>query len=234
MFPRSTPKSNRNRKSIGGTEDGLTGTQIGDLLAQCGVPDVDPAATKWRRLFHAFAAFQNERHFGNHLVVFINQAMNPVRFTTDRPQFNRWRDRLNVILAFSGMSVRNDGRVCRAKQASNLDEAIARAGRLQYLLESRGVHPDVLLHCKAEWLQENYFHAVFEATKSIAAKLRALTGHPGDGAALGAGGPRGPEPAPRYQRSQERQRQKRTVRLPEPADWYIWRRLKPARAQSQG
>jgi len=33
-------------------------------------------------------------------------------------------------------------------------------------------------------LQENYFHAVFEATKSIAAKIRSLTDHPGDGAPL--------------------------------------------------
>jgi uncharacterized protein (TIGR02391 family) len=171
-------------KALGDTEDGLTGPQIGYLLAQSNVPDVDPTNTKWKRLFNAFVAFQNERHFGNHVVVFINRAMDPVQFTADRSRFDRWRNRLNAILAFSGMSVGDHGRVRRVKPASNLDEAIGRANRLQDLLESRGVHADVLLHCKAEWLQENYFHAVFEATKSIAAKIRALTGHPGDGAAL--------------------------------------------------
>lgn len=171
-------------KALGDTGDGLTGSQIGHLLAQSNIPDVDPTATKWKRLFNAFAAFQNERKFGNHVVVFINRAMDPVQFTTDPSQFNRWRDRFNVILAFSGMSLGDDGKVRWVKPASNLNEAIARADRLQYLLENRGVHPDVLLYCKAEWLQENYFHAVFEATKSIAAKIRTLTGHSGDGAPL--------------------------------------------------
>ena len=110
--------------------------------------------------------------------------MDPVQFTNDPAKFNRWRDRLNVILAFSGLSVGNDGRVRWVKPSSTLEEAIERANRLQQLLENRGVHPDVLTHCKAEWLKENYFHAVFEATKSIASKIRAITGLTGDGASL--------------------------------------------------
>jgi uncharacterized protein (TIGR02391 family) len=46
------------------------------------------------------------------------------------------------------------------------------------------VHHDVLRFCRAELLQENYFHAVFEATKSVAQKIRDLTGLAGDGADL--------------------------------------------------
>lgn len=181
-------------KALGDTEDGLTGAQIGDLLNQCRVPDVDPTATKWRRLFNAFVDFQNKRQFGNHVVVFINKAMAPVQFTGDPARFRRWRDRLNVVLAFSGMSVGDDGTVRWVEPASNLDEAMARANRLQYLLEGRAVHPDVLRFCRAELLQENYFHAVFEATKSIAAKIRTLTGHPGDGATLIQAAFGGPNP----------------------------------------
>ena len=49
---------------------------------------------------------------------------------------------------------------------------------------SRGVHRDVLTFCKAELLQENYFHAVFEAMKSIAAKVRQLSGLTADGSDL--------------------------------------------------
>jgi uncharacterized protein (TIGR02391 family) len=45
----------------------------------------------------------------------------------------------------------------------------------------------VLRYCKAELLQENYFHAVFEATKSIAAKIRGLSGLASDGAELAQG-----------------------------------------------
>jgi uncharacterized protein (TIGR02391 family) len=41
-----------------------------------------------------------------------------------------------------------------------------------------------LRFCRAELLQENYFHAVLEAAKSVAEKIRNRTGLRGDGAAL--------------------------------------------------
>lgn len=42
----------------------------------------------------------------------------------------------------------------------------------------------MLAFCRAELLQKNYFHAVFEATKSVADKSRQHTGLAGDGAEL--------------------------------------------------
>ena len=171
-------------KSLGDTSDGLTGSEIAALLVASKIRDTDPGATKWRRLYNALAAFQNERQFGNHVVVFINAAMDPVRFTAEPQKFRRWRDRVNPILSFSGLSVSESGKVIWVKPASSLDEAIARANRLSNLLESRGVHEDVLKFCSSELLNSNYFHAVFEATKSVAAKIRALSSKSGDGAAL--------------------------------------------------
>ena len=46
------------------------------------------------------------------------------------------------------------------------------------------MHPDVLAFCRAELLQHNYFHAVLEAAKSVADKLRTLAGVTGDGSPL--------------------------------------------------
>jgi uncharacterized protein (TIGR02391 family) len=48
----------------------------------------------------------------------------------------------------------------------------------------RQVHPDVLSFCRTELLQDNYFHAVFEATKSVADKIRQKSGLSSDGARL--------------------------------------------------
>jgi len=59
-----------------------------------------------------------------------------------------------------------------------------RANRLKASLTKRGVHADVLRFCEAELLQENYFHAVFEAMKSVAAKIRDISGLDGDGTSL--------------------------------------------------
>ncbi|MGE8453059.1 MAG: TIGR02391 family protein, partial [Pseudomonadales bacterium] len=63
-------------------------------------------------------------------------------------------------------------------------DAIRRANDLRADLTGRGVHPDILAFCRAELVGDNYFHAVLEATKSVAAKPRDRTGPTDDGAAL--------------------------------------------------
>ena len=68
--------------------------------------------------------------------------------------------------------------------ARTVGQAAERAGKLRSELERRRVHPDVLRFCRAELLQENYFHAVLEASKSVAEKVRAKTGLTTDGSQL--------------------------------------------------
>ena len=171
-------------KVLADTETGLTGSQIGYLLQDCQIPDPDPSITKWKRLFNAFVSFQNEHHVGNHVVVFINRAMNPASYTERPVDFRLRQDRLNTVLAFCGMHVGDDGKVRKSGTVSTLDEAMKRASRLRVALTQRNVHADVLTFCNAELLQENYFHAVFEAMKSITAKIRNLSGSTSDGADL--------------------------------------------------
>lgn len=171
-------------KVLGDTTDGLTGADIGHFLAECKVPDVDPALTKWKRLYNALVHYQNDRQFGNHVVAFIHKAMNPARWVGERPRFDGLRSQLNVTLAFAGLTLGEGGKVTRTSSASTLAEAEQRADSLRSSLRARRVHEDVLLHCRAELLVENYFHAVLEATKSVASKLRKLSGLTGDGADL--------------------------------------------------
>jgi len=51
-------------------------------------------------------------------------------------------------------------------------------------LRARGVHPKVLEFCSAELVQSNYFHAVFEAMKSIKSRINDMAKIDGDGASL--------------------------------------------------
>jgi uncharacterized protein (TIGR02391 family) len=171
-------------KILANTYDGLTGSQIRYLLQDCRIPDVDPAMTKWKRLFNAFVEYQNKRKFGNHVVMFIIRAMNPVQYTGSPSDFESRRDELNTVLAFCGMTVGEDGKVRRTARAKDLTAAMERANRLKAALVNRKVHDDVLMFCRAEFLQKNYFHAVFEAMKSIVAKIRSLSGFTADGAEL--------------------------------------------------
>lgn len=166
------------------TERGLNGSQIERLLQEIKVEDVSPELTKWKRLFNALAGAQNKHNVGNHLIMFINRAMNPVSYARYKDAFDWRRSELNVVLAFSGFQVREDGKVARSSKETTLKGARARAGRLQAALEGRSVHPEVLKYCRAELLEENYFHAVLEATKGVAQRIRDMSGLGSDGADL--------------------------------------------------
>lgn len=169
---------------LGDTDRGLKGSQIGYILQQCTIPDPTPEMTKWKRLFNAFIEFQNLHGVGNHIIVLITRVMAPTSYIADRELFQWRKEQLNVVLSFCGYSVGDDGKVRRVSKATTLDEAFERAKRMESQLRQRNVHNDVLKFCNAAIVAENYFHAVFEAMKSITAKIRNLSGLSDDGAQL--------------------------------------------------
>jgi uncharacterized protein (TIGR02391 family) len=166
------------------TERGLTGTEIGYILGDCKIEDVSPSMTKWKRLSNALVEVQNKHQVGNHLVMFINRALDPVKYARNKETFEWRRSELNVVLAFSGFSVREDGKVIRTSSETTLKGARARAGTLRSTLEDRGAHAEVFKYCKAELLDENYFHAVLEAIKGMGERIRIMSGLTSDGAEL--------------------------------------------------
>jgi uncharacterized protein (TIGR02391 family) len=169
---------------LGDTENGLTGGQIGRLLNRVGIDDPTPTRTKRYRLFNALHQRQQDDGSGNAVVKFIHAAMKPVSYTNRRDQYAYLREELNVALAFAGLSLGEDGVIQRTPHVQTLSNAEKRAESLQKKLDARGVHDDVLKFCRAELLQDNYFHAVFEATKSVADKLRRKADVSSDGARL--------------------------------------------------
>jgi uncharacterized protein (TIGR02391 family) len=166
------------------TSTGLTGSEIGQLLGRCSISDPLPEMTKRHRLFQALKEKQDRDGCANNVLAFVQAALDPVRFVGNHAVFDAFRARVNEALAFSGFHLREDGKLKAITEARTLTEAKERAGRLRAELTRRKVHYDVLQFCRAELLQENYFHAVFEATKSVAQKIRDKTGLTGDGADL--------------------------------------------------
>lgn len=170
--------------AMGDTSDGLTGSEIGFLLESAKIFDSDPAMTKRIRLYNAFAHEQNARKDRLYILAFIRKAMKPERFMRNPERFEPMRANLNRALAFAGMAVNEAGELITIDAARTLSDAERRAQELRADLLGRGVHADVLKFCKQELLADNYFHAVLEAVKSIADKIRSRTGLTDDGAAL--------------------------------------------------
>ena len=171
-------------QALGDTDEGLTGSEIGHLLRTARINDPTPAMSKWKRLYNALAESQNNLQHRRNVLAFIRFSMKPERFTRDSEHFESMRTNLNRALAFVGLAVEATGALVSVDAVQTLSEAERRAKELRADLVSRGVHADVLQFCRAELVADNYFHAVLEATKSIANKIRTQAGVIGDGASL--------------------------------------------------
>ena len=178
---------------IAATEGGLTGSEIKSLLAAARISDPTPydagagtyvAINKRDRLYTALAAAQRRSGAGNVVVSFLKKAMHPARYTGSPDlHADRLRD-LNVVLSFAALKLRDDNVMVHAKAATTLTDARRRAEKLKSILADRGAHPRLLAACVAEIRDENYFHAVLEGAKSLAAEIRRRTGSTLDGVPL--------------------------------------------------
>lgn len=169
--------------ALGDTDNGLRGTEIEMLIATCRMTDPGPS-TKRDRIYNAFAHSQNQSGDRIRILGFIRHAMKPARYVRFPGRFEPIRANLNVALAFAGLFVSEAGELTPAAAVTTLPEAQRRARELRSDLETRGVHPGVLEFCRAELVADDYFHAVQEAVKSVAAKMRAKTGLTDDGSTL--------------------------------------------------
>jgi uncharacterized protein (TIGR02391 family) len=119
-----------------------------------------------------------------HILAFIRKAMRPERFLRCPERFEPMRALVNGAVAFAGLAIDESGVITPVEQARTLSEAQRRAQELRADLATRGVHPDVLLFCREELVVDNYVHAVLEAVKSVADKIRTRTGLTNDGNTL--------------------------------------------------
>lgn len=161
-----------------------SGTDISRVLKDRGLVDESGESTKWRRLYWMFLDYQRKYGCANHVVDFIRAFLSPARFVGRSAEFEKHCTELNAILAFSGLEYGADGQFRKVTAANTLDEAEKRVRTIRAKFQGRRIHPEVLKYCRSELLQDNYFHAVFEATKGLAQRLRDMAGIHADGAAL--------------------------------------------------
>ncbi len=169
---------------LGDTNDGLTGTEIAHHLEASKIIDIDPMNTKWKRLFNAFANHQYKSKTGKCVLNFIVRTLEPSRFFSKKENYINILREINKVLAFRGIKFCDDGRFHTVEKASSLSEIEAKVMRFREKLIERNVHEYILTYCNSELLHDNYFHAVLEACKSIASKIREITGLDSDGARL--------------------------------------------------
>lgn len=161
-----------------------SGTDISRVLSDRGLLDASGESTKWRRLYAIFLESQRQHHCANRVLDFVQAFLTPARFVGRSEEFEQRRQEINRILGFSGLEYGKDGQFRQIEAVRTLEEAEARARTIRAKFQGRRMHSEVLKYCRAELLQDNYFHAVFEAAKGLAQRIREMSGTHGDGAAL--------------------------------------------------
>lgn len=171
-------------KALGDTSSGFTGTEIGQLLSECDINDLNPMNTKWRRLKEALSAQQQQDNCSNNILKLIVYSLEPPRHINNQDRFYFLKDEINKILAFEGFQISENGELRKTSKSKTINEAQERIARLKEKLKNRNTHNEIFKFCNEEILSENYFHLVFEATKSIAQRIRTLTNQTLDGSPL--------------------------------------------------
>ncbi len=171
-------------KTIGDTENGLTGTEINRLLLQSNIEDIDANNSKWKRIFNAFAENQNRLKCSNQILKFIANALAPSRYITQKDKYYKMLKEVNQQLAFVGYELKNDGQYREINVAKTIDDIQIKVENLKQKLEERKVHQEIFKYCKVELLQNNYFHSVLEANKGLFQRIRDLSGISVDGTNL--------------------------------------------------
>jgi uncharacterized protein (TIGR02391 family) len=161
-----------------------SGTDISRVLHDRGLADNSGESTKWRRLYWVFLDCQKRYGCGNYVVDFVRAFLTPARFVGRSEDFEAQRRELNTILAFSGLEYGADGQFRKMDAAATLDEAERRVRTIRSKFQGRPMHAEVVKYCRSELMQDNYFHAVFEAAKGLAQRIRDMTGVEADGASL--------------------------------------------------
>ena len=161
-----------------------SGSDITRVLADRSIDDGSGESTKWKRLYWVFLDVQRRDRCANRILDFIQSFLAPARFVGRNHDFEAHRSELNTVLALSGLEYGADGRFRNRPAVATLTEAERRATAIQSKFQGRRIHPEVLKYCRAELMQDNSFHAVFEATKGLAQRIREMSGVDGDGAAL--------------------------------------------------
>ena len=164
--------------------DSATGTEITIALQRCAITDNSGQSTKWRRLYAIFMELQHRDQSANGIHAFVRTLLEPARFIGRNEDYEHHRSAVNTALLMAGLEYQPDGVIRRRKPATTIPEAERRADLMRLKLRDRSIHPEVLKYCRAELMQQNYFHAVLEATKGLAQRIREESGTDGDGAAL--------------------------------------------------
>ena len=171
------------------TDLGYTKTELTRLLRQSGIEILSDGKSnnaygytlglnKRDWLYNCLASEINKSHSLSRVYSFLEKALNPVAFTDEknRSKYEFLLEGTNKALLLAGLEITKEGKLAEVVQAKTLDEVDRRVNSLKRQLYNRAIHSEVQKYCIKDYLQKDYYDAVFEAAKGLAERVRQITG----------------------------------------------------------
>lgn len=167
--------------------DLTTGSKITNMLNVLGYFDHDyhlygkPVSSKWKRLYDVVTSESNKSQNIDPLFKIVEYIMQPINFVNEPDDWRSHLKAINSILIFHGYELNDSGKVVSTIIASTMSDAQKRLKSFEQKLKDYEIHPEVLRYCKVENMNENYFHAIFEASKGVSQRIRNISELDSDG-----------------------------------------------------
>ncbi|MGU7966352.1 TIGR02391 family protein [Streptococcus suis] len=163
--------------------DALSHKEISQMFIDLRLPKID-IGNRQVRLYNSVISISNitqSDYSWKKITEYIAQKR---MFSLNKNQWEEFKLSLNKILVFEGLELNDSGKLQQTERATTYTDASERFSKLYPKLELLDIHRDTLKYCQEELLEENYFHAVFEASKGLFHKIRSMTGSSLDSARL--------------------------------------------------
>ena len=182
---------------IAETNKGLSKSVLEKILSQNNITILDDGKrqnnfgyvigqNKRTWLYNCIVEDINKNHDFNKIFTFIESVVNPVMYTTEsnREKFNYLVEEINKILLLDGLMINKSGKIIIQNKANSLDEVDIRVNKMKQQLYNRHIHSEVQKYCIKDLLRNDYYDAVFEASKGLAERVRTISGLKDDGIKL--------------------------------------------------
>jgi len=170
--------------AIADIDPGITGSVIHRMLLQSQIEDIsynEQFLAKRKKLFNAFADYQNKNQCANNIILFIQNVLSPQRYVDNTDVFNKVKNEVNKQLAFEGLNIDDSNQIVSVEKASKISDVQIKVDGLKNKLIEQGAHQLVFSYCNAELLANNYFHSVLESSKGLVKRIQDIAGVTYDG-----------------------------------------------------
>lgn len=158
-----------------------TGYKITNMFRSLHIYDFDtdnygkPVSTKWKRLKNAIIYECTQKRKAVPFFLVIEYIMKPINFVNSPESWQGNRRDINANLLFYGFELTDAGKVIITNSVDTVMDAQRRLQSFQNKLEMYDIHKNILQFCNEELFQNNYFHAILEASKSVLQRVRDLS-----------------------------------------------------------